>query len=261
MYMKNENLIDNQDVLSRKEAFLSRYKERYPELPDGDEDAFYGRLSDDFDKFDKSETAQRELGELLASDPRSAGFLMVMRKGGNPLEFLIEQYGDDFRDALNDEGKAKELSAAFSKYLEKQAKNRELQKMADENMSVMVESIERVQQEGGYSDEEMTNAYQYLYGEGGLLDRIITNGVTAEDWVMLLKASRFEKAVEEARAEGEVAGRNQSIQLNKRKTTEARNMPADISSQSGKTASVKTNNEALAMLDNITSKKSVFDNE
>jgi hypothetical protein len=259
--MADMKVPDNQGVISKKDLFLSKYREKYPDLPENDEEAFYGSLSGDFDRFDRSETAQRELGDLLASDPRSAGFLMVMRNGGNPLEFLIEQYGDDFREALNDEEKAKELSSAFSKYLEKQTKDRELQKLADENMTSMVDAIERVQQEGGYTDEEMADAYQYLYGEGGLLDRIITNGVSAEDWLMLLKASRFEKAVEEARAEGEIAGRNQNIQLNKRKATEARNMPSDISSQSGKTVAAKPQNEALTMLDNITSRKSVFDNE
>jgi hypothetical protein len=259
--MAKVNSPDNQGVVSKKDSFLSKYSERRPDLREDDEESFYGSLSEDFDRFDRNEAAERELVDLLASDPRSAGFLMVMRKGGNPLEFLIEQYGDDFREALNDEGKAKELSAAFSKYLEKQTKDCELQKQADENMSAMVDAIERVQQEGGYSDEEMANAYKYLYGEDGLLDRIITNGVTAEDWLMLLKASRYERAVEDARAEGEVVGRNQNIQLNRRKTTEARNMPADVSSQSGKVASDKSQNEALAMLDRVTSRKSVFDDK
>jgi len=58
--MKNGNLIDNQGFVSGGNAFLSRYKERYPELPDGDKNAIYGRKSDDFDKFDKSETAKGE---------------------------------------------------------------------------------------------------------------------------------------------------------------------------------------------------------
>jgi hypothetical protein len=257
--MAEDKNTGNQEVVSKKDSFLSRYREKYPDLPADDEESFYGSLSEDFDRFDRSEAAQRELGDLLAGDPRSAGFLMVMRKGGNPLEFLIEQYGDDFREALNDEEKAKELSSAFSKYLEKQTKDRELQQQADENMSSMVEAIERVQQEGGYTDEEIADAYQYLYGEGGLLDRIITNGVTADDWLMLLKASRYEKAVEEARAEGEIAGRNQNIQLNRHKVTQAARMPSDLSSQSSKTVRAKPQNEALDMLDQITGKKSVFD--
>jgi hypothetical protein len=257
--MEEDKNPDNQDVISKKDLFLSKYREKYPDLPEDDDEAFYGSLSEDFDRFDRSEAAQRELGELLASDPRSAGFLMVMRKGGNPLEFLIEQYGDDFREALDDEGKAKELSAAFSKYMEKQTKDRELQRQADENLSAMVEAIGRVQQEGGYTDEEVTDAYRYLYGEGGLLDRIITNGVTADDWLMLLKASRFEKAVEEARSEGQVAGRNENIQLNRRKTEKAAGMPSDLSSQSGGKIPAKPKNETLERLDKITGRKSVFD--
>ena len=74
---------------------MERFAQRYPDVAADDEEAFYGRLSDEFDRIDRSDAAQRELGKLLAGDPRSAGFLMVMRRGGNPMEYLIEQYGDD----------------------------------------------------------------------------------------------------------------------------------------------------------------------
>ena len=77
-------------------------------------------MNDEFDRFDRGDKAQRELGDLLASDPRSAGFLMVMRKGGNPVEYLIENYGDDFKAALESEEGKNKFSEAFSKYMERQ---------------------------------------------------------------------------------------------------------------------------------------------
>ena len=144
---------------------MERFAERYPDVTADDEEAFYGRLGDEWDRMDRSDAAQRELGELLANDPRSAGFLMVMRKGGNPMEYLIEQYGDDFREALNDETKAKEFSAAFSKYAEKQAKNKELQAQAEANMQRMLDDLDAAKAEGSFTDDDAAKAYAYLYGD------------------------------------------------------------------------------------------------
>ena len=179
---------------------MERFAQRYPDVAADDEEAFYGRLSDEFDRIDRSDAAQRELGELLAGDPRSAGFLMVMRRGGNPMEYLIEQYGDDFREALNDETKAKEFSAAFSKYAEKQAKDKELQAQAEANMQRMLDDLDAAKAEGSFTDDDAAKAYSYLYGDGGLLDRIITNDITKDDWMMLMKAANYDLMQQDANA-------------------------------------------------------------
>ena len=183
---------ENQPEKTRREAFMERFGQRWPDVDAADEEAFYGRLSDELDRIDRSDAAQKELGELLASDPRSAGFLMVMRKGGNPIEYLIEQYGDDFREALNDEAKAKEFSEAFSKYAEKQAKDKELQAQAESNMQRMLDDLDAAKAEGSFTDEDAAKAYSYLYGDGGLLDRIITNDISKDDWMMLMKAANYD---------------------------------------------------------------------
>lgn len=231
---------ENQPEKTRREAFMERFGQRWPDVDAADEEAFYGRLSDEFDRIDRSDAAQKELGELLASDPRSAGFLMVMRKGGNPMEYLIEQYGDDFREALNDEAKAKEFSEAFSKYAEKQAKDKELQAQAESNMQRMLDDLDAAKAEGSFTDEDAAKAYSYLYGDGGLLDRIITNDISKDDWMMLMKAANYDlmkseanARMAEARQEGEVAGRNANIDLNKRKRTKTTDMPSDLSQAGG----------------------------
>lgn len=257
---------ENELTVGKKDAFLQNFKTRYPDLPEDDEEELYGKLGDEFDRFDRSDKAQRELGELLASDPRSAGFLMVLRKGGNPMEFLIEQYGDDFRDALNDEEKAKELSEAFSKYAEKQTKNKDLQARAEANMQQMLDELDAAQTEGNFTDEDAANAYDYLYGDGGLLDRIITNEITKQDWMMLMKAANYDKSLadaatreEEARNEGVITGRNARIDEAKRKRTKVENMPSSLNAAGAGGGKPLGGNEALEALDAIRSnRKSVF---
>lgn len=263
---ENKEVAGNETPMSKKDTLLQSFRTRYPDLPEDDEEGFYGKIGEEFDRFDRSDKAQKELGELLSSDPRSAGFLMVLRNGGNPMEFLIEQYGDDFRDALNDEEKAKELSGAFSKYAEKQTKSKELQSQAEANMQKMLDELDAAQEEGQFADEDATNAYEYMYGDGGLLDRIITNEITKDDWLMLMKAANYDKAQseaaareEEARSVGEIAGRNAKINEGKRKRTKVEGMPSDLGASGGGNPPLKTNG-ALEALDNIRkNRKSVFE--
>ena len=260
-----KEMLDKEQPKTKKDAFLARFGERFPDVEQGDEEGFYGKLSEEFDKFDESRKAQQELGELLGRDPRSANFLMVMRKGGNPMEFLIEQYGDEFREALADEEKAKEFATAFSKYAERQAKNRELQAKAESNMQAMLDALDGAQAEGGFSDEEAAHAYEYLYGESGLLERLITNEIGKDDWLMLMKAGKYdamqadaEARVAEARTEGEIAGRNANIDLQKRKRTKVEGMPGNLPASGGGNPSKPQDDGMLAFLNRR--RKSVWDN-
>lgn len=255
-----------QPVRKNRDVYMERFAERFPGVDANDEDAFYGKLMEESDRIDRSDAAQKELGNLLASDPRSAGFLMVLRKGGNPMEYLIEQYGDDFREALADEGKAKELSEAFSKYAERKAKDRELQERAEGNIQRMLDELDAAQAEGSFTDEDAGKAYSYLYGDGGLLERIITNDITKEDWMMLMKAADYdamksgaEAKAREAREEGEIAGRNANIDIQRRRRAKADGMPSDIS-QSGKPGGGRQEDPLLANLDRITGRhKSIWE--
>lgn len=244
--MKKEELnqaTEEAPVKSGRDTFRERFGQRFPDVNAEDEEAYYGALNGEFDRMEESDKAQRELGEVLARDPRSSGFLMVLKNGGNPMEYLIEQYGDDFREALNDEVKAKEFAAAFAKNVESRAKAEELKAQANANMEAMVEALDAAQADGSFADEDAMKAFEYLYADGGLLDRILVNDIKKEDWMMLMKAAKYDDMVKEnevavanAREEGEVAGRNANIDIQKKKQTKAKSIPGNVPSN----GSVKT---------------------
>lgn len=250
-------------VKSGKDSFRERFSNRFPDVNADDEESYYGALNGEFDRLEASDKAQRELGEVLARDPRSAGLLMAMKNGGNPMEFLIEQYGDDFRDALNDEEKAKEFAAAFAKNMEKRAESDKLRAQAEANMQTMIDALDAAQQDGSFSDDDAAKAFEYLYADGGMLDRILVNDIKKEDWMLLMKAAKYDDMLKEkdmevadARAEGEVAGRNANIDIQKRKQSQVKAMPSNVPSNgSVKTAPKK--DKYLAMLDERT--RSVWD--
>jgi hypothetical protein len=260
--LKNETA-DAAPVKSGRDSFRERFASRFPDVNADDEDAYYGALNGELDRLDASDKAQKELGEVLARDGRSAGFLMVLKNGGNPMEYLIEQYGEDFRDALNDEEKAKEFADAFARHAEKRAESDKLRVQADENMQAMIDALDAAQADGSFGDEDAVKAFEYLYADGGLLDRILVNDIKKEDWMMLMKAAKYddmvaenEAKVAEAREEGEVAGRNANIDIQKKKRSQVKAMPTTIPS-GGSVKPTKKKDEFLAMLDEKT--KSVWD--
>ena len=260
---KLKNAEEAAPVKTGRDTFRERFSSRFPDVNADDEEAYYGALNGEFDRIDASDKAQRELGEVLARDHRSAGFLMVLRNGGNPMEYLIEEYGEDFREALNDEEKAKEFAAAFAKNVEKRADAEKLRAQADANMQAMVDALDAAQQDGSFSDDEAAKAFEYLYADGGLLDRILVNDIKQEDWMMLMKAAKYDDMVKakdaevaEARTEGEVAGRNANIDIQKKKRSQVKAMPSNVPSN-GSVRPAPKKDQYLAMLDEKT--KSVWD--
>lgn len=248
---------------SGRDTFRERFATRFPDVNVDDEEAYYGALNGEFDRVEKSDAAQKQLGEVLARDGRSAGFLMVLKNGGNPVEYLIENYGEDFRDALNDEEKAKEFSAAFAKNMEKRAESDKLRAEAEANMQTMLDALDAAQADGSFADDEAAKAFEYLYADGGLLDRILVNDIKKEDWMMLMKAAKYddmikenENKVAEARTEGEIAGRNANIDIQKKKKSQVKAMPSDVPSN-GSVKPAPKKDKFLSMLDEKT--KSVWD--
>ncbi|MDR0973796.1 MAG: hypothetical protein LBM61_07440 [Prevotellaceae bacterium] len=251
---------------SKRDTFRARFAERYPDTEIDDDEIVYQQIMDDYDRLDRSDRASEELGSLLASDPRSAGFMMIMRQGGNPVEYLLEHYGDEFREALADPERAQEFAAAQAKYSEKLAKNKELQATAEANISRMLEELDRAAADGEFSDEEAQKAYDRLYGDRGLFERLVSNDITYDDWIREMKAGRYdemmaanEAAVAQARAEGEIDGRNAQINAGKRKRTAVEGMPASIPSN-GAPPSERDIPESIKALDKL-QKPSVWGNK
>ena len=210
---------------------MERFGQRYPNVDVGDEEGFYGVLADEWDRMDRSDAAQRELGELLANDPRSAGFLMVMRKGGNPMEYLIEQYGDDFR----------EIDI----------------RIVDERTQAAVWNVTWKENVLSYSclmiPVESHRYFDLIVCEAGLQ-------VFPYKFLWMPDQQDANARVAEARQEGEVVGRNANIELNKRKRTKSSEMPSDISQSGRGGESGRREDPLLSRLDKIVGRrKSVWD--
>lgn len=204
---------------SNRERAIARMRERYPDRDFADDEAAWGQVNTDYDDYDKELSGYKEreksLTDMFGEDPRSARFITEWRNGSDPVVSLVRMYGDDITEALNDPDKLEEIAAANKEFVERVAKEKELEDSYQQNLETSLSAIEQIQSEDGVSDEQVDAAMSWLIG-------IISDGVLgkfAPGTIRLaLKAQGYDAAVADAAHEGELRGRNAKIEERLRKS-------------------------------------------
>lgn len=250
---------ENQEVKRGKAAFMQRFKGKYPQVNEEDEDGVYDRINADYDEYEGAINRGREneqgLLNLFSSDPRAASFLTSWAKGENPVVQLMRQYGGEFKEALDDPELQEQLVAAQAEYMQKQAKNQELQEASAQNLGRSLDALDAAVAEAGYSDDDADKAFE-LFLE--ILEKGIVNDVSKETWLMFLKALNHDKDVETAAHEAEVRGRNAKIDKEKKKKTMPQSMPPTLNGSRGARDS-STERKPLGALDRATSDNDIWE--
>ena len=234
--METKEIIENQeDVVvekatpNRRETLLGLMREDYPDADFADDEDFYDKIISERGKYKTTDEQASKLREAFIKDPRIAGLLNFAKEGGNPISFLIEQYGDEFRDALEDPDKAEELAEAHKKYLEKVAKTKESEEISAANAQQSADALNALQSEYNLTDEEVLDIFKTASQYA--LDAT-TNLYTKDFLVAILRAKNYDKDVESATMEGEVRGRNARIEEHLKKQKPA-NVPPTLTGNSG----------------------------
>lgn len=221
-----EGIIAQSETPSKKELIIARLKKSHPDEDFEDDEKIYNRIAEDFDTYEKDIAERNKNDEaitnLFASDPRSAAFLMNWRKGEDPVVQLIRAFGDDFREALDDPDMQEKFAKARQEYLARQMKEKELEEQAQTNLAASLDNLEKVQQQGGYTDEQANEVFERF---AQIVDDAILSKVAPETWQVMFKAMNYDKDLSTAAMEGEVRGRNAKIDANKRKMTLPEGVP------------------------------------
>lgn len=212
--------------IDRRGALKKRLAERYPDKDFEDDDTFMGQLADDYDsneqRIKEYEDRERRMSDLFTEDPRSARMLIAWSEGQDPLVSLMQEYGDDIREALDDPERMEQMAEANRVYLERVAKSKALEDEYEKNIQESLGLISNLQEKGGVPEEEMDKAVE-------LLTNIVRDGIVgkfSEDSLqMALKALGHDTDVEEARLEGEVKGRNAKIEEKLRAKSKGDGLP------------------------------------
>jgi hypothetical protein len=227
---------ENKEVTSRKQKVLDRLKATRPELNPDNEEELFGAIDDDFDDFDdyrtKMEEGNQKVLDWLDKDEKNAAMLVSMMNGGNLVEELVKEYGDDLSAALEDPDNAEKLAQASKAYHEKVLQSKQFDEEAAKNMEDTFKALDEAQAAAGV-DEETTNKAFELYCN--IINDAIVNKVSADTWGLFIKAVTHDQDVEEAGVKGELKGRNAKIKDLQSKTAlkEQEHIPPVLEGQSG----------------------------
>lgn len=221
----------NEVVKSKKASFLEHQKQRFPDLNFEDDEALFGRINEDYDDYDARLKANDEenarIADLFNRDSRSAAFLLDWRDGKDPVLSLIEKFGDDFREALDNPEMLEKFAEANKKHNEKLLLSEKLNKESEMNLDASLDALDEAQKEANVSDEVAKKAFE-LYNT--IINDGIVNKVSKESWQLFIKAVCYDEAVAEAEYEGEVKGKNSVIDMAKKKLHD-QPMPPSIGGQ------------------------------
>lgn len=206
-------MADLEKVMTNRDKYLERMKSKYPEREFSDDEELFGQINDDYDSYDNeiasSKEREKSFSDLFTSDPRSAAFLTSWRKGGNPAVELVRMYGDDFLEEMKDPARQEELAQASKEYAERISKERDFEEQYQSNISETLSILESLQSDEGRSDEEIDSVMELLMSvvKDGILGKF-----SRETIEMGFKALNHSSDVQQAKAEGEIRGRNAKIE-------------------------------------------------
>lgn len=234
-------MAENEKVITNREKYLNRLKEKYPDKEYADDEAIFSQINDDYVDYDKYKSEADEFSGMLANNPKAASLITAWAKGEDPITFMIERFGDDFKAALEDENNVEAIAEANKKYAERIAQEKKYEEEYQKNIEETNGILDALQAEG-YSDDEIDKAMQWLIE---IMKDAILGKFTKDSILMALKAINHDKDVELADRAGEVRGKNSKIEEKMRK----RSSGDRTANLSGKNGSVQTRQRPRNMFD------------
>ena len=242
--------IDNKQVKSKRELMTERLKSRYPDKDFSDEESFFGQISDDYDEYDKNLSRYQEhekaFSDMFTRDPHSAAFMHKWREGGDPVVELVRQFGTEIKDAIDDPERLDAIAEANKEFVERVAKEKELEEMYSKNVNESLKAIDDYQQQYGVSDDDIDKAMALLVS---VANDAVMGKFSPESIEMALKAINHDADVTAANQEGVVQGKNTKIE-EKLRTKKKGDGTANLDGTNG-TAQPVRNRPSLGALDSF----------
>lgn len=214
-----------------------RTGKRHADMQFGDDAAYYKQMRADADEDDarmsKFEKTSKEMGDLFASDPRSADFFNTWKKSKskNPIAAMIRTYGSEFvRDGLDNPDFADEIEAAEKEYLDRVTESKNYGDQVKANLDKTFDMADAYAKKNGLSADQVDDLLDKVFDR---YKRIHLGEVTEDDLDWVRKAEGYDQAVEDAKAEGETIGRNTKIRETLKKSANSDGV-ASLSGTAGK---------------------------
>ena len=224
-------------AMSKKDSYMKGFREKHPDWQDDDEEGFYGTLSDEAaaneEKMKGYQDREDELSKALSGNVLNAAILMDAVNGKPIPVSLLERYPDEVRAWMDDPSNADQLKKVMEEHAKKIDENKKLQEEANANLEESNRVIDEMIASGEVKDEEEVNSLlQFL---GNIANGLMMNHVEKEWLIAAKNAMNHDSDVEKAKAQGEIAGRNQKINAKRMEASNGTgNHPGVGSSNSGR---------------------------
>ena len=227
---------------TNRQLLGERYKSRNPEFNVDDDEALYGEALGELAASDEAEEKRKRLNETIANNEIAPEMLNGIFSGKNPDgsdfnldEYLLEQHLDYLLDYLEDSETAK--AKADARRLE-----RDTQKKADAEFEAKVAEktaaedaeLDAAIKEARYKAYQVKDLIDWIYDkETGFITRAANFDLKKEDFLRLFHIKDWDLKMKEADETGYKRGKNEKIDMFKRKQDQRKTMPADVGGGGG----------------------------
>ena len=218
-------MAENQEQKTKRELLNERLKTKYPERDYTDDEALFGQIGEDYDDYEKQigdyRSREENMEKMFRDDPRSAQFITDLANGKDPWIAVIEQVGSDgIIELMNDPAKQEAYAEANRMRAERLAREKELEAEYEKNQAESMKLREEFDEK--YGEELVDKAI-------GIIDQMWKDAVVGivkrETLENAIKMVNREADIENARSEGEVAGRNAKIEEKMRNAKSGDGLP------------------------------------
>lgn len=226
---------------SSRERTLGRMRELFPDRTFTDigaepqegasdlDDAIDEALEDLSTRQAAYDENNNKLRELLSSDPSAAEFVQKWVETGDPRTALVETFGDEL--GMSEEGRS-QFKGQLDSWRERKRANDALTAEAEANWEASISALEEWGDGKGLNLEQKRDVMLRLLA---IAFNGMVNKYGVEDFDLALNAINHDTDVAAARAEGQVAGRNERIAAARRTRNEAGALPpASTAGQGGR---------------------------
>lgn len=226
-------MAENPKTKSKRELFNERMAAKYPDRQFADDEELFGQIGADYDDYDSRiadnekrlgeyEKREGELTEMFRNNPKGAQFVTDMAKGVDPWIAVVERMGvDGITEMMNDPEKKAAYEEANQRYIERIAREKELEAEYERNEAETLQLRDKLNEQ--YGEETVDAAFVMI---DQIFKDALVGKVTPKTFEMALKALKHDADVDNARSEGEIAGRNAKIEEGLRKRQAGDGIPA-----------------------------------
>ena len=215
---------------SHKDRYKERYKTMYPDLDVENEDALYESANSGLDELEGYRKNNSALIQAFDNNKAFASMLMAAKDGKDPFEWLAENLGADISELISNPEYSKKIAAAAKKFNDNQSTGEATKKEYEKNVEESLKALQTIQAETGWSNEQCYDLASKVYdiigdGQQGI--------IKPETFRLVMNGSNYDTDLSDAKAEGEVKGRNTKISEQLKKDTKPNGVPPTLSTAKG----------------------------